>query len=131
MKMEQKEDGYEHTNAWWMANIEKLPCAPPKGRELRVFMREGLENWGMNLLIKVQKYSSFELLERYENEWNALDVLIETRKDVAARDATKRIPQGDADKYFQAVIDALGELGLTDAMEEAENLKSSMCLLVV
>ena len=127
MKMEGKEKGYEHTNAWWKPNKARLSRAPPRGAELRAFMREGPEKWGMNLLVKVLKYSSFELLERYQKEWMALNVLIDTRKDVTVRDATKRIPPGDSDRYFQAVINALGELDLIDAMEEAENLKSSMC----
>lgn len=120
-------DGYEHTSAWWRPNTEKLSRAPPKGTEFVAFRREGPERWGMSLLIKVLKYSSFKLLERYEKEWIALDVFIDMRKNVADRDSARRFPQEDADRYFQATVDALGELELFDAVQEAENLKNSMC----
>lgn len=123
--MEKKEGGYEHTSAWWKPNKEKVSRAPLMNMERRDIVKGEPEKWGMSLLIKILKYSSFDLLEHYEKEWNALDVFTEVRKDVTARDATNRIPQGNADKYFQAIGDVLGELELFDAMQEAENLKSS------
>lgn len=124
--------GYEHTNAWWKCNEGKLSRAPPKGAELVAFRSEGPEKWGMNLLIKVLKYSSYELLKRSGKEWNALDSLVQTRQRVTAENSTEGIDQEKADKYFLDVVGAFGDLNILDkhAISVVDELKKSMYYII-
>ena len=120
---------YEHTNAWWEPNEGKLSRAPPRGAELVVFRSEGPEKWGMNLLIKVLKYSSFELLTWKGKEWIALGVLLKTRKGVTAQDATGGIDLEEARSCFIRVRDALGELNILGAISTVNELEESTYVL--
>lgn len=127
MKMTSKVGaGYGHTLEWWKPQRSSLSRAPPAGVELATFMRKAPAEWEMNLLLKVIKYSNYELLERYETEWNALDELIETRATVFESSDMKKVPPGKKEDIFTRVVDALGKLDLVDELVAAEELKTSM-----
>lgn len=124
-KMREKlNDDYAHSLEWWKPKRASLSRAPPTGNELATFLRKGPEEWEMNLLLKVIKYSNYELLERYETEWDALDILIDTRAAVFESSGTKRVSDGDKRGYFTRVGEALGNLDLVDELIEAEDLQS-------
>lgn len=119
-------DDYAHTLGWWKPKRSSLSRAPPAGTELATFLRNGPAEWDMNLLLKVIKYSNYELLERYGTEWNALDELIENRATVFECSDAKRVAPGAKDDIFTRVVEALGRLDLVDELVEAEDLKTSM-----
>lgn len=125
-KMKEKIDDYAHTLGWWRQKRDSLSRAPPTGNELATFLRKDPAEWEMNLLLKVIKYSNYELLERYETEWDALDNLIDTRAAVFESFGTKKVSESDKLAHFSRVGEALGNLDLVDELLEAEDLKSSM-----
>ena len=96
---------YIHTLEWWKSHTECMSRAPPTGVERITFRSKGPDEWEMNLLLKVIKYSNFEPLERYEAEWSALDRLIETRNQLFERTATKKVPVDRMGAYFECVSD--------------------------
>ena len=128
MKASERVRGYAHSLAWWEDNKGKLPRASLTGGELHVL---DPENWEMNMLLKVIKYSDFDLLERYEEEWSALDDLIEARRIVFGNTAGKKVSPHDADECFRIVSDALGILGQVGEMENVKTIKKSMRFIII
>ena len=129
-KMKEKFEDYAHTLNWWKQRRESLSRAPPTGNELATFLRKDPGEWEMNLLLKVIKYSNYELLKRYEKEWNALDILIDTRAAVFECFETQRVSDKDKLAHFARVGGALGDLDLVDELLKAEDLKSGMTVNV-
>ena len=128
MKASERVRGYAHSMAWWEDNKGKLPRASLTGGELHML---DPENWEMNMLLKVIKYSDFDLLERYEEEWSALDDLIEARRIVFGNTAGKKVSPHDADECFRIVGDALGILGQVGEMENVKTIKKSMRFIII
>ena len=130
MSKSDRVDGYSHTNAWWQDNQGSLERTSPEGEEYEEFSDKEPTDWGVNLLIKVIKYSNFELLERYEDEWDVLDQLIAKREDIVKKSSNRKIPQNDAEKLLNEVRTLLRKIG-QDVKGEIDTLKSSTLPLML
>lgn len=97
------------------------------GNDLIAFMSNEPEKWGMNLLVKVLKYSNYELLGRNDDEWNALDTLIRMRRAVADKSPTQKIAQRDASTCFENALQAFGFFTVV-GMQEVQALQNGACL---
>lgn len=108
---------YQHTCGWWKTNKESMTRVSFTTKEKMAFMTKTPAEWGMNLLLKVLKYTNFEPLERYDDIWHALDGLIATRGKVFDKVATKRIPDDKRKELFKCVISDISKLDLETEME--------------
>ena len=114
-------DSYRHTVEWWRPQQGLMKRASRnlfEGSELMTFMRNGPENWGMNLILKTMKYCNHDLLTRYDTEWKALDSLIDARNTVFRASDDSRITVEAATQAFQKVQTVLGELYSTENVDD-------------
>ena len=124
--------GYDHTAGWWKANQSRcLSRVPPTGIE-KIKVAKDPSEWPMNLLLKVIKYSNYDLVPRYKKVWRALDVLIRTRKEVLSYKETQTVSSDRMSNYFGTICDAIAEFELpkmeTVYVEQLEELKTSIVL---
>ena len=97
--------GYKHTSSWWKANKPSLSRAPPAGFEIVLVDTKDPSSWPMNLLLKVIKYSDHDPLKWDEEVWEALNILIEVRKNVFEHQDSRRVPSDRMEEYFTTVFD--------------------------
>ena len=129
MSKSDRVDRYNHTSGWWQDHQGSLESTSPEGEEYEEFSDKEPRDWGMNLLIKVIKYSNFELLERYEDEWDVLDDLIAKRREIVKKGSSKKFPQNDAEKLLNEVRTLLKKIR-QDIKEEIGTLKSGTLSLI-
>ena len=101
-------DGYAHTLEWWK------PVSSPA-----LWRRAGYiyKKWPRGL--GDEPPSESELLERFENEWDALDVFVGIRDTVFDEGAyKKKVSEMQKESYFTCVTDALAELDLIDELAQ-------------
>ena len=122
-------DGYQHTSDWWKKHKESLSRAPPAGFEIVVVDTKAPADWPMNLLLKVIKYSNYDLLKRSGVVWEAVNKLIEVRGGVLEHQDTKKVPLDRMQTYFTSVFDSgISKFhlpGIGDIYDKIEELKAS------
>ena len=124
---------YEHTAKWWKANHSTcLTRAPPTGIEI-IKVTKDPSDWPMNLLLKVIKYSNYDMLPRYRTLWAALNVLIKARRDVLKYKDAQSVPASRMEEFFRIVCnDGLSKFELQDdtmwkILQDQDALKTSIC----
>ena len=124
---------YKHTSSWWKANKPSLSRAPPAGFEIALVDTKDPSSWPMNLLLKVIKYSNHDLLQRDGEVWEALNNLIEVRKDVVDHQDSRRVPSDLMEMHFTTVLTGLSKFHLAnfqDMYEKWDEIKTSRNLLL-